>query len=125
MSKTYRLSRRRFLDATANVVAAGTVMALLPSMASAAKPMTVGFIYVGPRQDFGWNQVSLEKVLGADPFFAHELGQAKAVVGLIVVETHHLCLRSLSAQNPLRTQTSITDTNDSRPPVPGGDQRYR
>ena len=56
MSKTNGLSRRRFLDATANVVAAGTVMALLPSMASAAKPMTVGFIYVGPRQDFGWNQ---------------------------------------------------------------------
>ena len=69
MSKSYRLSRRRFLDATANVVAAGTVMALLPSMASAAKPMTVGFIYVGPRQDFGWNQahwVAAQKIAKMD-----------------------------------------------------------
>ena len=69
MSKTYRLSRRRFLDATANVVAAGTAMALLPSMASAAKPMTVGFIYVGPRQDFGWNQahwVAAQKIAKMD-----------------------------------------------------------
>ncbi len=69
MSKTYRVSRRRFLDATANVVAAGTVMALLPSLASAAKPMTVGFIYVGPRQDFGWNQahwVAAQKIAKMD-----------------------------------------------------------
>ncbi len=69
MSKTYGLSRRRFLDATANVVAAGTVMALLPSLASAAKPMTVGFIYVGPRQDFGWNQahwVAAQKIAKMD-----------------------------------------------------------
>ncbi len=69
MSNTDRLSRRRFLDATANVVAAGTVMALLPSLASAAKPMTVGFIYVGPRQDFGWNQahwVAAQKIAKMD-----------------------------------------------------------
>ena len=69
MSKTDRFSRRRFLDATANVVAAGTVMALLPSLASAAKPMTVGFIYVGPRQDFGWNQahwVAAQKIAKMD-----------------------------------------------------------
>ncbi len=50
------MSRRSFLSTTANVVSVGAVMSMLPSIASAAKPTTVGFIYVGPRQDFGWNQ---------------------------------------------------------------------
>ncbi len=50
------LTRRSFLKSSANVVGAGTVLAMLPALARAAKPVTVGFIYVGPRQDFGWNQ---------------------------------------------------------------------
>ena len=51
------ISRRRFLSDGGNVLAAGTVLSMLPAMVSAAvKPITVGFIYVGPRQDFGWNQ---------------------------------------------------------------------
>lgn len=50
------LSRRKFLSVSGNILAAGTVMSMLPSLASAAKKVTVGFIYVGPRQDFGWNQ---------------------------------------------------------------------
>jgi simple sugar transport system substrate-binding protein len=50
-------SRRRFLRDGGNVLAAGTVLSMLPAMVLAAvKPITVGFIYVGPRQDFGWNQ---------------------------------------------------------------------
>ena len=57
MSSKRRFSRREFLSRTSNVLAAGSVFALLPRLAEAAvKPMTVGFIYVGPRQDFGWNQ---------------------------------------------------------------------
>jgi len=36
------------------------VMALLPTWAAAAKPMMVGYVYVGPRQDFGWNQAHWE-----------------------------------------------------------------
>jgi len=51
------ISRRRFLSDGGNVLAAGAVLSMLPAMVSAAvKPVTVGFIYVGPRQDFGWNQ---------------------------------------------------------------------
>jgi simple sugar transport system substrate-binding protein len=51
------ISRRRFLSDGGNMLAAGTVLSMLPAMVSAAvKPITVGFIYVGPRQDFGWNQ---------------------------------------------------------------------
>ena len=57
MSINDRRSRRRFLADGANVLAAGAVASMLPGLAAAAtKPITVGFIYVGPRQDFGWNQ---------------------------------------------------------------------
>ena len=57
MSINDRRSRRRFLADGANVLAAGAVASMLPGLVAAAtKPITVGFIYVGPRQDFGWNQ---------------------------------------------------------------------
>jgi basic membrane protein A len=55
-SRFTNINRRRFLSGAGNVLAAGTAMALLPSLASASNPLTVGFIYVGPKQDFGWNQ---------------------------------------------------------------------
>lgn len=55
-TRTTDFSRRNFLSTGGNVLAAGAVMAMLPSMALAAKSVTVGFIYVGPRQDYGWNQ---------------------------------------------------------------------
>jgi basic membrane protein A and related proteins len=56
MSNDRRFTRRRFVRGGANIIAAGTALSLLPSFARAAKPVTVGFLYVGPRQDFGWNQ---------------------------------------------------------------------
>ncbi len=56
MSMNRPISRRKALRRGGNVLAAGALVSLLPSLASAAKPITVGFIYVGPRQDFGWNQ---------------------------------------------------------------------
>jgi simple sugar transport system substrate-binding protein len=66
MSDKRQFTRRDFLAATGNVASASALLAMLPSMARAAgKPMTVGFIYVGPRQDFGWNQahwVAAQKV---------------------------------------------------------------
>lgn len=57
MTTKHRYTRRKFLSTSGNVVGAGTLLALLPGIArSAAKPITVGFIYTGPRDDFGWNQ---------------------------------------------------------------------
>ena len=49
-------NRRRFLAAGGKIIAAGTLTAMLPGMVLAAESLTVGFIYVGPRQDYGWNQ---------------------------------------------------------------------
>lgn len=57
MNNENRLSRRRFLTAAGNVLSAGALLSLLPSLTrAAAEPGVVGFIYTGPREDFGWNQ---------------------------------------------------------------------
>ena len=48
---TTAIHRRRLLQSAA--VLAGTG---LPRLGRAATPLTIGVIYVGPRDDFGWNQ---------------------------------------------------------------------
>src|SRR6516225_568503 len=45
------LSRRRFLQVTAAGIASAGV-----GVARAADNVTIGIVYVGPRDDFGWNQ---------------------------------------------------------------------
>ena len=62
---THALDRRRFLQGTG---AAALAAGLLPRAASAAEPLTIGVVYVGARDDFGWNQ-------------AHAVG-VKALAGL-------------------------------------------
>ena len=47
------LHRRRFLQASG---AAALASGLLPRVALAADPLTIGIVYVGARDDFGWNQ---------------------------------------------------------------------
>lgn len=59
MTKLLSLSRRRFLQTTA----AGTLAGLSPSVigsALAQTKLTVGFIYVGPKDDYGYNQAHAE-----------------------------------------------------------------
>jgi basic membrane protein A len=51
-----RITRRQVLAASANVVAASALGSLLPRLAHAQKPVVVGFMYVGPKNDYGWNQ---------------------------------------------------------------------
>jgi simple sugar transport system substrate-binding protein len=65
------LSRRRVLQGTAALALAGA----LPSRPAAAKDTTVGFVYVGSREDYGYNQ-------------AHAQGAAalKKLAGVKVVE---------------------------------------
>lgn len=51
------VTRRRLLQGTLALGAASAMGVLAPARtARAAKPTTVGFVYVGPRNDFGWNQ---------------------------------------------------------------------
>jgi len=63
----FRLNRRNFIKSAA-IGAAGVGILGLPTMASAAG-LTIGIVYVGPRDDFGWNQAHAEaaKVLGQVP----------------------------------------------------------
>ena len=56
MSMSHPISRRNALRQGGNLLTAGALVSLLPGLASAATPITVGFIYTGPKQDFGWNQ---------------------------------------------------------------------
>src|SRR5262245_41977884 len=67
----HTLSRRHLLQASA-VLTFGTVAGLRPA---AAKDLTVGFVYVGSRDDYGYNQ-------------AHAQGAAavKQLGGIQVVE---------------------------------------
>src|SRR3954463_16525951 len=51
-SRPSSLVRRRFLLA----VLAGSAPVAFGSAAGAAEPLTVGFVYVGPKTDYGYNQ---------------------------------------------------------------------
>ena len=74
---TSSLSRRGFLKRTAAV--AGAAAAPTIGFAGSHSPLTVGFIYVGPKDDFGYNQ-------------AHAEGAAavKAMEGVVVVEEENV-----------------------------------
>ncbi len=49
---SFHITRRRFLQGSA----AGIAAAGAPGLAFAAGDVTIGIVYVGPRDDFGWNQ---------------------------------------------------------------------
>lgn len=72
------LSRRGLLRGGA-ALAGATALGTLPTMSRAAGDLTVGFIYVGPKDDFGYNQ-------------AHAEGAAavKAMAGVTVVEEENV-----------------------------------
>lgn len=56
MTDSRRISRRQILRGSSGIIAACGLAAALPRQAIGAKPMTVGFIYAGSRNDYGWNQ---------------------------------------------------------------------
>ena len=53
-------SRREVLKATAGMAAAATAGTLMPWRAGHAASLSVGFIYVGPKDDYGYNQAHAE-----------------------------------------------------------------
>ncbi len=79
MTKNFMLSRRQLLKTSA----AGTLLGLAPtgllSRPALAAAATVGFIYVGPKDDYGYNQ-------------AHAEGAAalKGIAGITVVEEENV-----------------------------------
>ncbi|MDQ0455794.1 BMP family ABC transporter substrate-binding protein [Rhizobium paknamense] len=79
MSKLPAASRRQFLQTAATGASALALYGLSRSPALAAGSLTVGFIYVGPKDDYGYNQ-------------AHAEGAAavKALSGVTVVEEENV-----------------------------------
>ncbi|EJL54403.1 putative ABC-type transport system, periplasmic component/surface lipoprotein [Rhizobium sp. CF122] len=78
MTRLLSMNRRHFLQASAAGALALTP-GLLPSRALAQSALTVGFIYVGPKDDYGYNQ-------------AHAEGAAalKALPGVTIVEEENV-----------------------------------
>ncbi|MBC7435197.1 MAG: BMP family ABC transporter substrate-binding protein [Bdellovibrionales bacterium] len=73
-----KLSRRESLKSIAALGAAGTLGAWSP-LASAQKPLTIGVIYVGPRDDYGYNQAQ-----------AQAAAEVKKMPGIKVVEEENV-----------------------------------
>lgn len=77
---SHAISRRAFLQSSAaGAAVASLAPGLLLSPAAAQSALTVGFIYVGPKDDYGYNQ-------------AHAEGAAaiKALPGVTVVEEENV-----------------------------------
>ena len=49
-------TRRKAFKRIALLGAAGLVPGILPVRSAWAADLTVGFVYIGPREDWGWNQ---------------------------------------------------------------------
>ena len=79
MTGKFVLSRRQLLKTSAAGAAFGLGASLLPRSAFAKSPLTVGFIYVGPKDDYGYNQ-------------SHAEGAAavKSIPGVTVVEEENV-----------------------------------
>jgi simple sugar transport system substrate-binding protein len=56
----HRISRRNLLGSAAALGATGALSSVLPITQARAADMTVGFIYVGPHDDWGYNQSHAE-----------------------------------------------------------------
>ena len=56
-----QLNRRDSIKTIAALGAAGTLGGL-SGLAGAQKPLTIGVIYVGPRDDYGYNQAQAQAV---------------------------------------------------------------
>lgn len=90
------LSRRKFLASSAALAGLSTASGLLGSrVALAQTPLTVGFIYVGPKDDFGYNQ-------------AHAEGAAavKAMPGITVLEEENVP-ESVDVQNTMESMVNF------------------
>jgi simple sugar transport system substrate-binding protein len=79
MTKLLSMNRRNFLQASAAGALAGMAPGLVSTRAFAQSALTVGFVYVGPKDDYGYNQ-------------SHAEGAAivKAMPGITVVEEENV-----------------------------------
>ncbi|KMW59959.1 Nucleoside ABC transporter, periplasmic nucleoside-binding protein [Candidatus Rhodobacter oscarellae] len=95
MTKTTTMNRRGFLRNTAAFGGAAAAGAMLPGSAMAMSDLTVGFIYVGAKDDFGYNQ-------------AHAEGAAavKALSGVKVIEEENVP-ETVDVQNTMESMINF------------------
>jgi basic membrane protein A len=88
------LSRRGFLRGSAGLAGVGA-LASLPGLGRAQEGLTVGFIYVGPKDDYGYNQ-------------AHAEGAAavKAIAGVTVVEEENVA-ETIDVQKTMESMINL------------------
>ena len=60
MSQRFHVSRRQVLHGIAAGAAASTALVPFGTGRAMAKDLVVGFIYVGPKDDYGYNQAHAE-----------------------------------------------------------------
>jgi basic membrane protein A len=79
MTDKWNPSRRELLKSTAGLAGVAAAGSMLPLRAAQAATLTVGFIYVGPKDDYGYNQ-------------AHAEGAAalKSISGIKIVEEENV-----------------------------------
>lgn len=90
MSHSNSFPRRRFLQSTAGLAGLGA-LGMLPIASAHAAAITVGFVYVGPKDDFGYNQ-------------AHAEGAAavRKMEGVTVIEEENVA-ETVDVQNTLES----------------------
>lgn len=96
MNRNKDFSRRHFLGTSAAMLGAGTIGGLAgATQATAQSALTIGFIYVGPKDDFGYNQ-------------AHAEGAAavKAMEGVTVLEEENVA-ESMDVQNSMQSMINF------------------
>lgn len=95
MKRNNSLTRRHFLNGTAALGGAALATSLVPGKALAAGDLTVGFIYVGPKDDYGYNQ-------------AHAEGAAavKEMAGVTVVEEENVP-ETVDVQNTMESMINF------------------
>ena len=74
---TFKPSRRKTLQGLALLSAGGLLSGLLPIRSARAASLTAGFVYIGPRLDWGWNQshaIAAAALKGVPNFAVAEAG---------------------------------------------------
>ncbi|MDL2408564.1 BMP family ABC transporter substrate-binding protein [Rhizobium calliandrae] len=95
MTRLLSMNRRNFLQASAAGALATVAPGLISSRAYAETALTVGFIYVGPKDDYGYNQ-------------SHAEGAAtvKAIGGVTVVEEENVP-ETVDAQKTMESMINL------------------
>ncbi|MEZ5875662.1 MAG: BMP family ABC transporter substrate-binding protein [Hyphomicrobiales bacterium] len=73
------LTRRRAIEGAGLISASALISGLMPIRSARAAELTIGFIYIGPRDDWGWNQS-----------FAEAGEEVSALPGVSVIEAGYL-----------------------------------